>query len=310
MLDSTSSQPGLFKEPSSIRRYISPYNGSFLYKPSGSTYDYISADGLTRTLILPENTWFRTWLKSDQDIVVLGDAEYLDVNADNPAEETITILNLTTGKYDRVKVRFENLFARSMISPDFSMLPIYDPTLTRALYAWWDPITMEQGISLWDLQSGKEVWKKGREFFLGFPEQMHPAWQIDGSAIYISGGEKKELFQLSKAGVLTQLTQFSRFNKEIYEIWEPRVSPDGSYLAFVLNADIIEPRESRILYVLDLRTGLATNYCLTPVTNITWSPDSRQLAFSWQYRNTVVLDLDTNEAVEFDNMTHNPGWRK
>jgi len=289
---------------------ISPYSGAMFYWSDNYTIHYISADHSERIINLPEMEYFRAWLNTESDTIILGKSDFLSARDEHtPLQDTFTILDLKTGiSYDK-NIQFKMNFDDASTRSGPSMEPLYDPTFTKVLFAWWNPVLLDFGMALWDVEMGKELWNQNSQFFQTPIEFIQPDWQLDGSAVFLSGGWPVEIYRLSNLGELIQLSRFSA-TLEDYLIFEPKISPDGNYLAFTLNADTNQPIESRILYILNLKTGIATNYCISPVWKLAWSPDSRQLAFVLEKNNTIILDLEKNQGVVIQKMPEIYGWRK
>ncbi len=221
----------------------------------------------------------------------------------------------------------------------------YDPTLTRAVYpvieskagTWvevkkndvtggsslvYKPQPSETYISLWDVQSNKELLQVARsERFSFFPEAK-PEWSSDGEQVIVAVMEHnsnkddndRKLISINKNGYIKTLMimpdglgvmRFSLSDDQRYlAFWTPDPTNDFQIENFSLN-------------VFDLVTGVVTDYCIiSPSISFQpiWSPDNRYLAvelsIDGENSEVVVVDIEKNIAVKIADNAMPVGWLK
>jgi dipeptidyl aminopeptidase/acylaminoacyl peptidase len=266
---------------------------------------------------------FRQWLADDR-IILSGDLNIY--GEEYPTIDEFYVFTPATGAMEHYIIDFFEHFATPPSYPISRKQPLYDPYFKYALYRWEELVlenniivSDQDGLLLWDIHSGKEVWRAAG---WGWPDvRAGASWKYDGSQVaYVAPDPAHdfslELFSVSTSGLVSQLTNLGGTNIEYYEIFDLLWSPNGRYIAFLFNKDVIEPLYSRYLYILDLDTGVVTDYCISPVWDMFWSPDSTQIAF---LRNILggpddppqllVLDLEEQIAQDMEIETRGLyGW--
>lgn len=209
----------------------------------------------------------------------------------------------------------------------------YNKNLDQVVY-------LQGGISgpfyytLWDIKSNSALAQ------LDPSGDMHvsPQWTSDGSrfamALNLFSKPKDfpsyEIFEVSQDGTINQLTHLSDHYPWFY-ISDLSWSPDNRYIAFWYSYwSDVQPWYSdiadRYLGILDLKTGITTNYCFHGELDAQiganiyspplWSPDGRQIIFQSQVgedyfdSQTVLLDVKENHAFLIGEVLEPVGWLK
>ena len=205
---------------------------------------------------------------------------------------------------------------------------VYDPSITRVVYP-----KRGQTVSLTDVETGQEL----ASIELPLWGRL-PRWSPDGqNLVLIASMESKgvpgrdEFFIISRDGPefkrLTHLTE----KLETVHVSEYAWSPDGSQIAFWLNADADDPNlegTQSELAILDIASGEITKLCIEGIsapirsdpmplmtrTQPIWSPDGRQIVFTQlnpSLTNTydvLVLDLETKTVFKVTSNKQPVGW--
>lgn len=220
-------------------------------------------------------------------------------------------------------------------------LPIYNPTLTKVVYAECDSVcetNIAKGIPdfpvvLLDVQTGAVLARlKTMDEYGGTP-----IWLSDGSRFIMSADmlpmgsvfsrdpyfQADEFYTVDQAGEIRQLTHFMDgfVDVEIYDSYT--LSPDDQWAAFWVVAKPGNFPDAR-LAVLNIQTGEVTNYCLkgAPFANAAlesllapiWSPDSTQLLIvdrdprDEDRRRAIVVDITKPFAVKVAENVEPVGW--
>lgn len=205
---------------------------------------------------------------------------------------------------------------------------VYDPTLTRVVYAGdvthpGQPDKLINGYILYSLSEEKILAEiPDQDFHLG----TLPQWFADGSQFIVEGED--ELYLVGADGDIENLTQFnieedfSEKENRYYRIpGYYSLSPDESQLAFWLERNNGEELSQVTLAVLDLETGEATDTCIeygydsaVTITSPTWSPDSSKLVISAEYGEVenevglVLIDLEDHIAFQLPSDWNPTGW--
>jgi hypothetical protein len=201
-------------------------------------------------------------------------------------------------------------------------LPIYDPTLTRALYPECDSGCQEkliQGeggwpIALWDIETNQVIARIMTTDSYGDT----PLWIPDGKqfivATNIDPNERifstSEFFAMSRDGELRQLTHFKDYYEDVDIPDSYSLSPDGKLVAFWITTKPNQYEGAR-LAVLNIENGEVINYCiesdgfLEPI----WSPDGTQLLVdndsqTQSKKRQVLLDFKHNYAAQIGEADH------
>lgn len=205
-------------------------------------------------------------------------------------------------------------------------VPIYDPTLTRAVYPVIEDKQKWPAIILWDTQANKDVAQIVTVDYWG----NTPLWTPDGKQFIIATNmdttkplaTAQELFAVSRDGQIRQLTHFMDYYQGIEILDDYSLSPNGKLLAFWITVKPSQFDNPR-LAVLNIETGEVTNYCIKgdpfadnaaypdlPV----WSPDSTQLLVisrppeDTKVRRVVVVDIGNNYAAQINQDMEPVGW--
>ena len=199
-------------------------------------------------------------------------------------------------------------------------LPLYDPTLSRALYPAIDDKRKSAVIILWDTTTNQKVGELVTQDDWGDT----PIWTSDGAQFIIatSLNTPKEFFAVSRDGVVRQITHFADSFTDVDIPDSYSLSPNGKLVAFWITAQP-SPYDSPRLAVLDIKTGEAANYCIQgdpfadnamePSPPI-WSPDGTQLLVisripeDTKVRRVVVVDILHNYAAQIDKDMEPVGW--
>ena len=168
------------------------------------------------------------------------------------------------------------------------------PSLTHLVYpAIGDGIP---GLVLWDISLKREIvrihnyyadtgimngaprWSPNGDVFItsappqfiGYDDQLHVNY--DNDLPYLGGDE---LISVSKEGVIKRLTFLNASQKVRQKgfVW----SPDGGKVAFLLRIEDGSNWSDWQLSVMDVPTGIVTNYCIESEFTPRWSPDGKQL---------------------------------
>jgi hypothetical protein len=203
------------------------------------------------------------------------------------------------------------LFANSNLMPD--------PTLKRIVYPAKNDYLM--AAALWDLEN-KEVITKVRLFFDW--AYNDPLWSLDGNDFVIMGIDEQkheEWFQITKDGVIKQVTHFGEFLKD-FRFGSSSRSPDGRYLVFKLWNERSTYEDSPYKYkylILDLKSQSLDGFCIdtggksNPYKPFAWSPDSQYLTITngeIGYRNATVIlvELEKQKAFQIATDVETIGW--
>jgi hypothetical protein len=220
-------------------------------------------------------------------------------------------------------------------------LPIYDPTLTKVVYAECDSVCDENiakgvpdfPVVLLDVQTGTVLARlKTTNYYGGTP-----LWLPDGSQFVMSADilsmetvfsrdpyfHADEFYVISRNGQVRQLTNFMNdyMDIEIYDSY--MLSPDGQQVAFWIVAKPSNYSDAR-LAVMNMMTGVVINYCLkgAPFMDASsesllepiWSPDSTQLLImdrdpqNEDRRRVILVNTVENFAGEIAENIEPVGW--
>jgi hypothetical protein len=262
------------------------------------------------------------WKWFDDTHLVLG-------RSDNEVH-TLSLLNPFNGEQKNLPADFPS---SEIYSDNFFLAwlhaspPVYNPTLTRAVY----PASTHDSthllhpiVTLWDMETNQKVvdidttdWGDS------------PVWTPDGKQFLMAANYDpnisdfaEEFFAISRDGEIKQLTHFMDYYKETDILDRYNLSPDGKLLAFWI---VAQPSlyEGPQLAVLNIETGEVTNYCIhgdafadnayEPAAPI-WSPDSTQLLVisrppeDTKVRRVVVVDVVQNYAAKINADMEPQGW--
>ncbi len=178
----------------------------------------------------------------------------------------------------------------------------YDPALSRAIYFARDKATGKLYYSLWDLSTNQEI----AQFRLTSYSQGI-TWSSDGAfaITYVWLGNQYGLVKIYRNGQTETLV-----SGEVHSI---RLSPDSNFLAYWLPNDY--PTDFYTLHVKNLETSNIQNLCLQTdyLVGMIWSPDSKNLAASFEYEGdviTTIINFEERTAVRIDDVAIPVGWLK
>jgi len=197
---------------------------------------------------------------------------------------------------------------------------IPDPTLTRVVY----PLDLDvdgMQLALWDVQNKKILADINYAPFDQWSRS--PFWSQDGNDFLIAGlSEEKtiEWFQVTKDGVIHQLTHFGEFlNRPNFNL--PSRSWDGRYLAFQLpyNQNQQGTYDDSKYFFLDLNSQSLDGFCIDygnkdlPDQPLVWSPDSQYVAITHGTigegsAEIILVDIEKREAFYIGKDVHAIGW--
>jgi hypothetical protein len=206
--------------------------------------------------------------------------------------------------------------------PNWGSAPIapkYDPYLKRVVY--YKLNADEKAISLWNLESKTEIWKRELMSDTAIPWSSEPAWSPDGSqfAIFLPDAERHETLEL---------TLVDRDGKEKI-IHDPTISkwvtwgggitwsPDGRYLSLYIEEylSVVRP----LVYDLTLKQTWDPGVIEIrdqPMSGnpggVIWSPDSKQ--FLVNNIGTIpfayVVDVEKKLVYNFKYLFETAIWLK
>lgn len=124
----------------------------------------------------------------------------------------------------------------------------------------------------------------------------HAAWSADGHGLYLLSDEGRDFVQLAYLNLASGAMRF--LTDVTWDVEELAVSNDGGLLAITINEDGYSRLE-----VYDVSKGWEERRALTTpdifpsvLSDLTWSPDGRRLAFSLQSSN-APLDIWTLDIL-------------
>jgi tricorn protease-like protein len=157
-----------------------------------------------------------------------------------------------------------------------------DSKLSLELYL--TGLTLKEGIgySLWDIKKNKEIWHLDSRV----APQVPPLWSSDYSKFVVLKEQsaienRADILVLDNTGRTIFQTDFASNYSYSFVSRYMSLSPNGRYLVTWIslgNDANIPDRPSIVL--LDLKTGIATNLCMTSYgigSDLIWSPDSNWL---------------------------------
>ena len=217
---------------------------------------------------------------------------------------SLRTINPFTGGQEDIPFDFPDVYRYSPPPLGFRPASAYDPTLTRLVYAVQKP-DGSVGYSLWDIENHQEI------LFINAWIYDPPKWSPDGSRFIVVTDEGDvmdralELVVIDMNGNIERTTDLNTIYAQMnIDIGEYSWSPDGTRIAFWFSADRWQATEE--LMVLDISTGVITNYCVqgrgaggAPV----WSPDSTQIVIDYSYANgssdqVILVDLVRGYALQ------------
>lgn len=191
------------------------------------------------------------------------------------------------------------------VSPDGQFV-VYD-----AFFEAENKLTSQRGLALADISSKREVWRT-RENYIWGEFWSHPHWSPDGTQFaYVNQDHNYlyhedfdiEIAMVDRSGQERIVTDFNvagatfRFPDWLY--W----SPDGNKIAFWMRdvtyeidrSNVPEDRLGVALHIYDLSMNTVYDLCVDERLSsaLTWSPDSRALAYG-STDNIRLVDLESH----------------
>jgi hypothetical protein len=243
-----------------------------------------------------------------------------------PISTSLIIIDIMTGSKQEWLPDYPNHIDNYRnISYDVNWAPsiavVINPRFDYLIYpAWGD----DAPIILWDMKSKMEVarihygsrrtsprWSPdGTQFVISAPPQFDGYENIDDDLPNKGGND---LFLVSNTGVVKRLTYFATLNTSWQKFYH--WSPDGQYIAFLLQTGDFGDIESGELAIVNVKTREVTQYCVGGIAY--WTSDGRYILLSQIDENlnsrAYLLDprksnayLIANDAVAIGGTIRNP----
>jgi len=202
-------------------------------------------------------------------------------------------------EYPNFSPRFYN---RITWLPDTDL--IINPKFKYLIYPSWED---SLPVILWDIDSNREVarihngdrestpkWSPdGTRFVIGAPPQITGYKNIDDGLPNKIGND---LFLVSYTGKVERLTYFTVEEKSWQSLYS--WSPDGQYIAFLLETGDFGNIDSGDLAIVNVKTGEVTQYCIGGIP--IWTSDGRYILLSQtddNFKSSVyLLDLQSSDT--------------
>jgi hypothetical protein len=176
-------------------------------------------------------------------------------------------------------------------------------------------------LALWDVENKKVLAHINYAPFQQWSRS--PFWSQDGNDFLIVGRTEKralEWFQVTRAGLIHQLTYFEQFlNEANFNL--PSRSWDGRYLAFQLpyNQNEQGTYDDSKYFFLDLNSPSLDGFCIDygdkslPDKPIVWSPDSQYVAITHgtvgeRSAEVILVELEKQQAFQIATDVEAIGW--
>lgn len=202
----------------------------------------------------------------------------------NPWEPTTIVLNPFTGEWRKFVPDFHGL---NIDKPYY----VFNLALTHAIYFSLDDYT------LWDAQTGQDLWRKGEA-----AATLYPRWSPDGSqaAMVIIQDQNRypdpDIYLVTKEGQEKRLTNLAEAYSPLYQyyITEMEWSPDGRLIAFQLAIRYMDTFYDNHLFILDVQTGQIFDYCINAEYDLIWGRNSKYLVVNTP---TEISELTTGRHI-------------
>ncbi len=231
---------------------------------------------------------------------------------------SIILWNPFTGEKTPMGMDYPDILSDNWewLQHSWTSVTIYAPSLRYLVYLKDNNGNiLEPRMVLWDREAKRPI-ATIEDFGYTW---VWPLWKLDESGlVYVKAMpglrpiyDADEVYFLSIEGENTQLTQLSNHFPEA-TIWKYNWSPDERFLALNVRTSM-NGGEHRLL-VLDLSSLALTDYCLEPqdFSQLIWSPDSQQLAFTEQLPDkrlrTVVIDVVKQNAFVVADDSEPTAW--
>lgn len=270
-----------------------------------------------------EDDWaYVEWLNEDQLIIPL-------IQKDQVTDfSSFLVLNPFTDERSLLDADYPDMFYNEPWR-----IVEYSPLIDNVVYLQGS-VAGPYYYTLWDIQNKSSITQ------LDANGDLHtfPRWSSDGRefAMALSLSQKMgefpsyEIFKVLRDGTVTQLTHLSDYYPWVY-VGDVSWSPNNRNIAFWYShwSEDDDPYFStpgdRYLGVLNVQTGLITNYCIRGELNAglgsgiysapLWSPDGKQIIFRSQIGDdymfdsqTILLDIQENQAYLIAEAMEPVGW--
>ncbi len=236
----------------------------------------------------------------------------------------LILYNLVTQQSQLITPTFPNLVdGRFWPVPNWysaSVAPKYDPSLSMVIFYENNLEKPDWAISLWDLKTNTEIWRRNLISLAARPWSSEPAWSPDGSrfAIFVpDAGEHKtlELTVVDREG-----NEKSLLDPAISEkfLWASGIawSPDGQYLSFYVQ----EEADVRLL-VYDFKREEVWDPAIVEYTHdefngnpggVVWSPDGKQFLannlLAQARKFAYLVDVEKRQGFDFGYLYGTAVW--
>ncbi len=234
---------------------------------------------------------------------------------------SLIVLNVATGEqkewipeYPNFNDHYNEVYwvpsSRIVVNPKFNYL-IYP--------AWEDDLP----VILWDIDSQSQIarvhdgdrvntpqWSPdGKQFVISAPPQIVGDGityrNTDDGLPYVGGND---LFLVSLTGEIRRLT-YSTVGDEAWQAYYSW-SPNGQYIAFLLQRGGFTGRTSGELSIVDISTGNVTDYCIKGIP--IWSSDGRYVVVTQTdeklQSRVMLVDLQTSYTWQIVENARAIGW--
>ncbi|NOT05698.1 MAG: hypothetical protein HOP27_13965 [Anaerolineales bacterium] len=316
-----------FFEVSPGRKWM-VYNAAILDENLNYLLNDIVIAGVYNQLIksLPsEDNWGPIhWLDDERLIINL-------IKTGESASLNFLVLNPFTNKRQELSANYPNIYNQKPLPNwDGWGITAFNPQLDQVVYLEGD-VSGPYYYTLWDIQKKEAITQ------IQAPGDIStiPRWSADSDKFAIAPSlfskmgdyPSYDLFSVSRDGSTTQLTHLSDYYPWVY-IGGLSWSPDSRYIAFWYSSWTDMPsfgtRGDYFLGVLDIQTGLTTNYCTHGELGAEvgsrkyqpplWSPDSRHVIVKSQIGEdflnfqTILVDIQKNRAFLIAEKLEPVGW--